>query len=646
MRVVSMESLPLGFRFRPTDEELINHYLRLKINGRDSEVQVIPEVDVCKWEPWDLPGLSVIKTDDPEWFFFCPRDRKYPNGLRSNRATDAGYWKATGKDRTIRIRRSGSTVIIGMKKTLVFYKGRAPKGERTYWIMHEYRPTDKDLQGSFVLCRLFRKSDEKNDVVKYDEVDRTSSPNTNRSSPDDTSSDLVQENSIRDDAITNDVVPVESCGNSHMTSDVEDHSAEGTTIEDYLLPGENPSHYELSNGQIDTKLFSPMQLNIHDELAAYMDLPYASDFGNDHHGLHFQDGTGEKDVSFTEILDDVLNNQDEYSSVESASQKDVVVGRDLQLPGEILMPQEVPQENIYVKDNNGTCRDRDTEMAQAQGDMVMGASRWFNEHGDSTEILQTPAYYDRQLRKGDIGVYGDNSVMQGASSADSAVDSFHDNLISFEMSSTPKNPVNHTGDSASGTGIKIRTRQPQNRSTMDNFVIQGTAPRRIRLQMTPPPKPVGNVEEKDVNHHEEEDEVQSALTEVDEAKEKIRISDYVDGESEQLKFDKSGNNITEESSPKLRLRVKRDGESVNPKMESSESSVADSSPKLKSRVKCDGESCNLKEEASNSSRAPPPALGSRRTSIIYSLSIFLMMIVFIIFTWNALRKHRYLLFTL
>lgn len=57
MGELSMESLPLGFRFRPTDEELINHYLRLKINGRDSEVQVIPEVDVCKLEPWDLPGI-------------------------------------------------------------------------------------------------------------------------------------------------------------------------------------------------------------------------------------------------------------------------------------------------------------------------------------------------------------------------------------------------------------------------------------------------------------------------------------------------------------------------------------------------------------------------------------------------------------
>lgn len=62
-----MESLPLGFRFRPTDEELINHYLRLKINGRNSEVEVIPEVDVCKWEPWDLPGSS---------FTFTTLDRK------------------------------------------------------------------------------------------------------------------------------------------------------------------------------------------------------------------------------------------------------------------------------------------------------------------------------------------------------------------------------------------------------------------------------------------------------------------------------------------------------------------------------------------------------------------------------------------
>jgi hypothetical protein len=74
---------------------------------------------------------------DKEWYFFTPRDRKYPNGIRPNRAAGSGYWKATGTDKPIHSSDTGGSV--GVKKALVFYKGRPPKGTKTNWIMHEYR---------------------------------------------------------------------------------------------------------------------------------------------------------------------------------------------------------------------------------------------------------------------------------------------------------------------------------------------------------------------------------------------------------------------------------------------------------------------------------------------------------------------------
>jgi len=53
----TLDYVPVGFRFRPTDEELVNYYLKNKLHGNDSIVNnVIAEVDVCKFEPWDLPG--------------------------------------------------------------------------------------------------------------------------------------------------------------------------------------------------------------------------------------------------------------------------------------------------------------------------------------------------------------------------------------------------------------------------------------------------------------------------------------------------------------------------------------------------------------------------------------------------------------
>nr|QFU85204.1 NAC20 [Diospyros kaki] len=151
---------PPGFRFHPTDEELVLYYLKRRICRRRLKLDIISEVDVYKWDPEELPGQSKLKTGDRQWFFFSPRDRKYPNGARSNRATRHGYWKATGKDRTIKC----NSRLVGVKKTLVFYKGRAPSGVRTDWVMHEYTLDEEELgrcptaQDYYALYKVFKKS--------------------------------------------------------------------------------------------------------------------------------------------------------------------------------------------------------------------------------------------------------------------------------------------------------------------------------------------------------------------------------------------------------------------------------------------------------------------------------------------------------
>ena len=86
-----------------------------------------------------ITDLSTI--GEREWYFFVPRERKHGNGGRPSRTTEKGYWKATGSDRKI-ISLSEPKRMIGLKKTLVFYSGRAPGGSKTDWVMNEFRMPD------------------------------------------------------------------------------------------------------------------------------------------------------------------------------------------------------------------------------------------------------------------------------------------------------------------------------------------------------------------------------------------------------------------------------------------------------------------------------------------------------------------------
>ncbi|XP_037423471.1 NAC domain-containing protein 43-like [Triticum dicoccoides] len=189
--VNGQSEVPPGFRFHPTEEELLTYYLAKKAASQRIDLDVIRDVDLNKLEPWDIQERCRIGTGPQnDWYLFSHKDKKYPTGTRTNRATGAGFWKATGRDKAI-YSASGSGTI-GTRKTLVFYKGRAPHGHKSDWIMHEYRLDDAATPGNnpanpaagnasyhsgssspmrgvvqedgWVICRVFKK---KNIVVQH-----------------------------------------------------------------------------------------------------------------------------------------------------------------------------------------------------------------------------------------------------------------------------------------------------------------------------------------------------------------------------------------------------------------------------------------------------------------------------------------------
>ncbi|KAI4977563.1 hypothetical protein ZWY2020_059700 [Hordeum vulgare] len=139
--------VPPGFRFHPTEEELLTYYLAKKVASQRIDLDVIPDIDLNKLEPWDIQECCRIGTGPQnDWYLFSHKDKKYPTGTRTNRATTVGFWKATGRDKAIYP--AAGYGHIGMRKTLVFYQGRAPHGHKSDWIMHEYRLDDATTPGN------------------------------------------------------------------------------------------------------------------------------------------------------------------------------------------------------------------------------------------------------------------------------------------------------------------------------------------------------------------------------------------------------------------------------------------------------------------------------------------------------------------
>uniref|UniRef100_A0A453RX26 NAC domain-containing protein n=1 Tax=Aegilops tauschii subsp. strangulata TaxID=200361 RepID=A0A453RX26_AEGTS len=394
-----------------------------------------------------LADKALIRSEDPEWFFFAPKDRKYPNGSRSNRATEAGYWKATGKDRVIKSKgEKKKQHMIGMKKTLVFHRGRAPKGERTGWIMHEYRTTEPEFesgeQGGYVLYRLFQKQLEKTERSIPEEMDRSGySPTPSRSTPDNMEANEEAITLINKEFPESGLhgCPIELPG----TIDTP-----GTPVTRWLADRNGNSGIDEAN-----VLGMPFHGNV-DESPKQADMPVGS---------------------LAHLIDSQTKNlgSHEFATVSAPMLSlDDVDKLLLQLPHNSV--EDFLNETIADPDEHSStaCKvqyDSDTVFMQAQGELLYDGPNWFgNFLSDDTNPQQSGLYENATLLP-----YGTNPDVL---SMDSGDESLQDLFNSMDDSSGQNDVWSN------GFGFNPMHQQLQS-TVHPNYIFsqQGIAPRRLRL---------------------------------------------------------------------------------------------------------------------------------------------------------------------
>ncbi|CAN6865198.1 unnamed protein product, partial [Brassica oleracea] len=122
--------LPIGYRFHPTDQELILHYLLPKAFASPLPSSIIPVFDVFFSHPLTFPGDQ----EEKKRYFFSKKRREVSSRIKIS--SDDGYWKPIGKEREIIA--CGRTV--GIRRTLAFHETNkaSSKLNKTRWNMTEY----------------------------------------------------------------------------------------------------------------------------------------------------------------------------------------------------------------------------------------------------------------------------------------------------------------------------------------------------------------------------------------------------------------------------------------------------------------------------------------------------------------------------
>ncbi|XP_024028412.1 protein ATAF2-like [Morus notabilis] len=167
--------IPIGYRFCPTDEELITYYLLTRIlNHSLPSNDYVKEVDIYKHTPDELQEKYGTRRE-VEMYFLTKRTPISATATRPSRTVaKGGYWRASTQKKPVNDS-NGKT--IGYKTLFNYFLA---KGNMSTWLMYEYIPQSGSAKvDEFVLCKIYNKRSEQ----KHTNAARREQPRRNMMQP-------------------------------------------------------------------------------------------------------------------------------------------------------------------------------------------------------------------------------------------------------------------------------------------------------------------------------------------------------------------------------------------------------------------------------------------------------------------------------
>jgi hypothetical protein len=157
-----MKMLP-GFRFLPSDDELIIHYLLRKVRGEEIPWDGILDFELYgEKAPWELFGDLDGEKEEKHYIF----TRLKKSGKRVSRTAGCGTWHESSCNQ---VYDGEGQCVIGLNKQFCFKVKKESRLQKSHWIMHEFSLAgvfEQELCNNWVLCTVNKKGAETKKGVK------------------------------------------------------------------------------------------------------------------------------------------------------------------------------------------------------------------------------------------------------------------------------------------------------------------------------------------------------------------------------------------------------------------------------------------------------------------------------------------------